>query len=46
MYGSDARYIHSLGLLDDTTDQRVQPDLPGPISADLSVLRACDGQSC
>ena len=28
MYGSDARYIHSLGLLDDTTDQRVQPDFP------------------
>jgi len=28
MYGSDARYIHSLGLLDDTTDERVQPDFP------------------
>jgi Putative beta-barrel porin-2, OmpL-like. bbp2 len=28
MYGSDARYIHSLGLLDLTTDDRVQPDFP------------------
>jgi hypothetical protein len=28
MYGSDARYIHSLGLLDLSTDQRVQPDFP------------------
>jgi hypothetical protein len=28
MYGSDARYIHSLGLLDLATDDRVQPDFP------------------
>src|ERR1700719_4765318 len=28
MYGSDARYIHSLGLMDLTTNDRVQPDLP------------------
>jgi hypothetical protein len=28
MYGSDARYIHSLGMMDLTTDDRVQPDFP------------------
>src|ERR1700731_3298795 len=28
MYGSDARYIHSLGMMDLTTDERVQPDFP------------------
>src|SRR6266436_6174363 len=28
MYGSDARYIHSLGMLDLTTNERVQPDFP------------------
>ena len=28
MYGSDARYSKALGLLDDTSDYRVQPDLP------------------
>jgi hypothetical protein len=28
MYGSDARYIHSLGLMDLTTNERVQPDFP------------------
>jgi hypothetical protein len=28
MYGSDARYIHSLGLMDLTTNDRVQPDFP------------------
>ena len=28
MYGSDARYIHSLGLMDLTTNYRVQPDFP------------------
>jgi hypothetical protein len=28
MYGSDARYIHSLGMMDLTTDQRIQPDFP------------------
>ena len=27
-YGSDARYLHSTGLLDLTTDDRVQPDIP------------------
>jgi hypothetical protein len=27
MYGSDARYIHSLGLLDLATNDRVQPDI-------------------
>lgn len=27
MYGSDARYIHSLGLLDRTTNDRYQPDI-------------------
>jgi hypothetical protein len=27
MYGSDARYIHSLGLLDLTTTYRLQPDI-------------------
>ncbi len=27
-YGSDARYLHSLGLFDLTTDDTVQPDLP------------------
>lgn len=27
MYGSDARFIHSLGLLSDTTDDREQPDI-------------------
>src|SRR5260221_1950474 len=28
MYGSDARYIHSLGMMDLTTNERVQPDFP------------------
>jgi hypothetical protein len=28
MYGSDARYIHSLGFLDLATNERVQPDFP------------------
>jgi len=28
MYGSDARYLHSTGLLDLTTNDRVQPDVP------------------
>jgi Putative beta-barrel porin-2, OmpL-like. bbp2 len=28
MYGSDARYIHSLGMMDLTTNDRVQPDFP------------------
>jgi hypothetical protein len=28
MYGSDARYSKALGLLDDTSDYRVQPDFP------------------
>ena len=28
MYGSDARYIHSLGMMDLTTEDRVQPDFP------------------
>ena len=28
MYGSDARYSKALGLLDDTSNYRVQPDLP------------------
>lgn len=28
MYGSDSRYIHSLGLLDLATEDRVQPDFP------------------
>jgi hypothetical protein len=28
LYGSDARYIHSLGLLDETTDYITQPDFP------------------
>jgi hypothetical protein len=27
MYGSDARYIHSLGLLDNVSDDRNQPDI-------------------
>ncbi len=27
-YGSDARYLHSLGLLDLTTNGTVQPDIP------------------
>ena len=27
MYGSDARFIHSLGLLSNTTDDRAQPDI-------------------
>src|SRR3981081_2486977 len=27
MYGSDARYIHSLGLLDQTTKDIIQPDI-------------------
>ena len=27
LYGSDARYIHSTGLLDDTEGDRMQPDL-------------------
>ena len=27
MYGSDARFIHSLGLLDRTTNETLQPDL-------------------
>lgn len=27
MYGSDARFIHSLGLLSNTTDDRLQPDI-------------------
>src|SRR5260221_1509295 len=28
MYGSDARYIHSLGMMDLTTNNRIQPDFP------------------
>ena len=28
LYGSDARYLHSLGLLDLVTDATVQPDIP------------------
>jgi len=28
MYGSDARYIHSLGMMDLTTNERIQPDFP------------------
>ncbi len=28
MYGSDARYIHSLGMMDLTTNERFQPDFP------------------
>jgi hypothetical protein len=28
LYGSDARYLHSTGLLDLTTDDTVQPDIP------------------
>jgi Putative beta-barrel porin-2, OmpL-like. bbp2 len=28
MYGSDARYIHSLGVVDLATNDRVQPDFP------------------
>jgi hypothetical protein len=28
LYGSDARYIHSTGLLDLTTNDTVQPDIP------------------
>lgn len=27
MYGTDARFIHSLGLLSDTTNDRLQPDI-------------------
>src|SRR5207237_1735451 len=27
MYGSDARYIHSLGLLDKSTSELIQPDV-------------------
>ena len=27
MYGTDARFIHSLGLLNDTTNARLQPDI-------------------
>lgn len=27
MYGSDARFIHYLGILDNTTDDTIQPDL-------------------
>ena len=28
MYGSDSRYIHSVGMMDLTTDDRIQPDFP------------------
>src|SRR5215472_12563810 len=42
MYGSDARYIHSLGLLDDTTDQRVQPDFP-EVYASAHIPIPCTG---
>jgi hypothetical protein len=28
MYGSDSRYIHSVGMMDLTTDNRIQPDFP------------------
>jgi Putative beta-barrel porin-2, OmpL-like. bbp2 len=28
MEGSDSRYIHSLGMMDLTTDSRIQPDFP------------------
>ncbi len=36
MYGSDARYSKSLGLMDLTTDDRVQPDFP-EISASVHI---------
>ena len=36
MYGSDARYSKALGLLDDTNDYRVQPDLP-EVSVSLHI---------
>jgi hypothetical protein len=39
MYGSDSRYIHSLGLLDLSTNERVQPDFPELyVSAHLPLL--------
>ena len=27
MYGSDARFIHGLGLLDNVTSDTIQPDI-------------------
>jgi hypothetical protein len=36
MYGSDARYTKSLGLMDLTTDERVQPDFP-EVSASVHI---------
>lgn len=40
MYGSDARFIHSLGLFDDTTDTLMQPDV---VEAYLNLHFAADG---
>lgn len=40
MYGSDARFIHSTGLLDDTTNRILQPDL---VEAYLSLHFPVEG---
>ena len=41
IYGSDSRFIHSLGLFDRTTDDIVQPDIPEAyLNLHLPVLTA------